>query len=295
MSSEQDELKNIDYKRMFTLGKWIVSAVSMGLTGLGVFFGILFYKDRQEMNEQSKNYIDRTEAKLKEAQQQYKETLDKIKEDAEKKVINIQEEARRLALQSVDDGVKEAFKTHRIEEVIELEARLAANKKVGEIVNERMTSLLKISDAASAMRAGRLEGLRHLKYYMEFSATLDERKTAKMLYGEVCQSYEREALNLYPQETLEDYYNAKKYPGDKQLTEEWKKLMLKYLIRGIYINPRGDFKYEELSNVASKIRQINLITGQNFKCFELEKINIWARQQKDLPTIELEQWSPLKP
>lgn len=278
MSKSQDEIEyhkiTSFYEKVmyFTLGASLI---------FGTIIGLLTFSDRKSMLEEKDKTITELTKKINDLKEDTEKKVNDLKDDTEKSIIKTnkyaEEEISRIkiatnqiALNETQKQLSYIFGTDKIQNLIEKEAVSQVKEKVITIVKAETENLSLISDAASKMRIGHLEGFLKLKKMSVELPNSTDRYNAKKLLDEISQDYFL-VSNKYYSDSEAD--SVLMYPTQTNLVsiKQQKKNLIEELVKDIN-------KEHNLNIVADDINRLSKITGQNFKPFEFEKINSWYKE-----------------
>ena len=177
------------YENIISFFKW-----SLGITG--TFFlviltaaGILFFKDRHDLNDDIKSYLKESKDQIREmtneargslndTKNQYEHLTNELQLDAERNLSEIRNEAKILAINTSQKKVIETFKENNIQQIIDDAAKRSIDERVNQYIEKKVNDAeseiyttietsLRLSGYMDLMFMGNREGLDKLQKIAE--------------------------------------------------------------------------------------------------------------------------------
>lgn len=272
-----------EYIRIKNFLLWALGIVGVLITALGSIVIILTYSDRNALKEEFAKTVTDLKQEISDLKKDSKETVNETKNNSQSEILKIKDLTKSIAVEETQKELKNIFATDILQSMIRENAILETNRIVDEVAGDKVLTLVKMNDAAIQMRMGSLEGLKKMRYYSIFSSNRGDRIRADYLYKLISESYQKDAENEFR------YINRIDIINTKITSDSLRLLSIKRVIRDMCQHD-SDLGYD-----CELIRALSILTKQDFKCFEIEKINEWLKSQKNLPLIDDEKFLPVKP
>ena len=255
------------------------------------------YKDRNSMREEKDKTIAELKSEMKDLKIELKDdatkSLERINKNAESELYTIKSETKQLAIDETKKELSNQFANDKIQSLIKTEAIKEVKGKVTDIVDEEIGNLILISDAASQMRSGKLEGLLKLENFAKNLPNRIQRESSKALLKQISSVWQTQigqsesGTEIYEQRIKFHRLDAylKKYNEtipSPQITNDQtyiNKALLKITDKELisHLVNRINNKEMDLFHLSRYIYDLSKFTNKDFKAFEIVKINDWYR------------------
>jgi hypothetical protein len=211
----------------------------------------------------------------------------KINQNAENELKRVNVETKMLADLKTREELEKYFQTERIKKLIANETDKRLKGIVDVSVNENTKYFYSISNAATQMRLGKNEGLDSLKYFSKNLPNANDRERANQYYNQICSDFQKK-IDSYSKDiaigsniiSFKQEVSLEKYNNDSTsiypVTERYKLVtdsdIYEYLVQKI------NNKKTELIIVSRCIAFVNYFSNNNFRAFEIDKINNWYKR-----------------
>jgi hypothetical protein len=246
--------------------------------------------DRKAMQDDYKQTIKELKEEIKSVKTESEQSIEKIKQNAEGELQRVNFSTNRIALEETQKQLSNIFGTEKIQYLIKEQAVKEVKNKVVDIVTDETKNFYSISNAATQMRLGKYQAMEDLKEYAESLSNIRDRETAKQLYTQICEEYQKNiVLNVSISTTTTDplqYYKISIYKEKYKEAattlntndEKYKNITNAEIIEHV-IKLVND-KTRNLNEIATYIAVISQLSNNDFRAFEIEKINNWHRKKK---------------
>lgn len=279
MSQPQPPTKTheqLHYESMISYLKWAIGIAGGLIAVIAAVAIFVTFSDRNAMREEYTNAIKELKTQIADIKNDAKDKTQSIRDDAKDAVRTTQEQAGKeisgITLSTHDAAIRETekqisliFETNKIQDLIETKAISEIQQKLTPLLEKQTKSITSISDAAAGMRAGQFRAMQKLEDFFMHPKNSFDSLTAKNVYDEICRSFEDQVHDKmkYLQQLSFSITDNHLPTVPRQQNE------LKGVI-DVINDPATD-----LSTIADVIVLLSMATHQDFKPFEIDRINSW--------------------
>lgn len=254
-----------------TAYKWLISIV-----GIVILVGLYFsYKSASDFKSEMRKEINELKVEAKNA-------IEKTQKLADNQISQIRISADKIALEEAQNRIDNAFKENNVKKMIESAAKREVGTEIERQVSKEVnivmdnlqddiTSLGLITDAAMRMRIGLRDGLDELIKIQKTSTDSNIKERAKLLLKSIADDYDRIGKEIF-----KEMGGSVNVIGDlKESKDEFKdeNNIIPDLMKVIHSK-------RPLEDIALAIIVLREKTGEQFNMFDIENIERWYKKNK---------------